>query len=194
MPGHRTPRKGLPKKALRTERLEKVKHIRLLMSSGLYQGEVTKAALAQEWGISDHTIDAYTEEASRSIQLDAEEGAPELLRRLFAMLQTISGDCVSRVQSETDEKGRSVVGHKGKMSHQAAAQYYATAIQGVGGMAALLGKDPVAFMSPKQRSIAAAGGPALGMPRQSIEIVVRHANVPDEPPHEAPKPNDPKPA
>lgn len=198
MAGHRTPRKGLPVKALRTERLGRIKTLRLLMSSGMYKGEVTKAALARDWGLSSHTVDAYAEEASRSIQLDAEEGAEELLRRLFAMSQTISADCVERVQNEIDETGRTLVGKKGKMSHQAAAQYYSTALQGIGGMAALLGKNPEAFVSPKQRTGGQGGTPGRQQgPQVVINVIAKRPPPPAAPESvaaETPPPSPPAPA
>lgn len=172
MPGHRTPRKGLPKKPLRTERLDKVKQIRLLMSTGRWRGEVTREALRVEWKMSEHTVRSYAEEASRSIQLDAEEGAEELMRRLYEVTQGVMAGCLERASDEN-------------VPNKEYTALSATALQAASGMAALLGKNPEAFMHPKTRT--GGGGGATGKPQGPNVLINVNVKRPEPPPAAAPE-------
>lgn len=185
MAGHRHPKKGFPVKALRTERLEKVKQIRLLMASGRWRGELSREALRQQWDVSEHTIRAYAEEASRSIQLDAEEGAEELIRRLYEVSQNIMAGCLERADGAD-------------VSNKEYTSLCATALQAIGGMAALTGKNPEAFISPKQRTGGQGGTPGRQQgPQVVVNVIAKRPPPPAAPetaPVPAPSPSPPAPA
>ena len=187
----RTPKTGVPV-AADTKRLSRVQTIRLLMSEGLWRGEASKESFRTKWKVSRDTVEDYAREASRSIRLDVADHPDELIQRVAAVTQSVLADMAQLIQDQVEfdeEKKRPVrtIGRKGKMSFQAYAQIQQTVLGAARDIASLADKHPGAFLPPDTSPDVA------GPTRPPVTVVVKYADVPEDPkPPEPAPPTDPQ--
>ena len=190
----RTPKKGDIPVAQETQRVSRVRTIRLLMSEFSWRNEASKMAFCQQWKCSPATMDDYVREARRTLRYDVADHPEEIVHQLACGVTARAADMVRQIedQVEQDDKGNmvSAIGKEGKMGWAAYAQLNQTILGAMSQLTSLVANHGAAFIPKEQRGDDANN---TGMP--SVQVVVKyHANAVPPAPAEAPPapPADPK--
>ena len=190
----RTPKKGDIPVAQETQRVSRVRTIRLLMSEFSWRNEASKMAFCQQWKCSPATMDDYVREARRTLRDDVADHPEALVHPLTCGATAPAADMVRNIedQVEQDDKGNTVsaIGKEGKKSWPAYAQLNQAILGAMSQLTSLVANHGGAFIPKEQRGDDANN---TGMP--SVQVVVKyHTNAVPPAPAEAPPapPADPK--
>ena len=190
----RTPKKGDIPVAQETQRVSRVRTIRLLMSEFSWRNEASKMAFCQQWKCSPATMDDYVREARRTLRYDVADHPEEIVHQIACGVTARAADMVRNIedQVEQDDKGNTVsaIGKEGKMSWPAYAQLNQAILGAMSQLTSLVANHGGAFIPKEQRGDDANN---TGMP--SVQVVVKyHTNAVPPAPAEAPPapPADPK--
>ena len=184
----RTPKKGDIPVAQETQRVSRVRTIRLLMSEFSWRNEASKMAFCQQWKCSPATMDDYVREARRTLRYDVADHPEEIVHQIACGVTARAADMVRNIedQVEQDDKGNTVsaIGKEGKMSWPAYAQLNQAILGAMSQLTSLVANHGGAFIPKEQRGDDANN---TGMP--SVQVVVKyHTNAVPPPPAETPAP------
>ncbi len=184
----RTPKKGDIPVAQETQRVSRVRTIRLLMAEWSWRNEASKMAFCQQWKCSPATMDDYVREARRTLRYDVADHPEEIVHQIACGVTARAADMVRNIedQVEQDDKGNTVsaIGKEGKMSWPAYAQLNQSILSAMSQLTSLVANHGGAFIPKEQRGDDAN---ATGMP--SVQVVVKyHANAVPPAPAETPAP------
>jgi hypothetical protein len=185
----RTPKTGDIPIASETQRISRVRTIRLLLGEGLWRNEASKIAYCRDWKCSPATMDDYVREARRSLRYDVADHPEEIVHQLACTLTARTADMIQRIDDQVEQDAEtkqtvSVIGRKGKMSWQAYAQINQTVLSALSQMTSLVTNHGAVFV-PKDKQGDAA---ATTLARPPVTVVVKYADVPEDP-----KPPEPAP-
>ena len=184
----RTPKKGDIPVAQETQRVSRVRTIRLLMSEFSWRNEASKMAFCQQWKCSPATMDDYVREARRTLRYDVADHPEEIVHQIACGVTARAADMVRNIedQVEQDDKGNTVsaIGKEGKMSWPAYAQLNQAILGAMSQLTSLVANHGGAFIPKEQRGDDANN---TGMP--SVQVVVKyHTNAVPPAPAETPAP------
>lgn len=189
----RTPKTGDIPIATETQRVSRVRTIRLLMSEFRWRNEASKMAFCREWKCSPATMDDYVREARRTLRYDVADHPEEIVHQIACGVTARAADMIQHIedQVESDEKGRTVstIGKKGKMSWQAYATLNQAVLGAMSQFTTLVTNHGGAFL-PKEKRDDSEDASTAGMP--SVQIVVKYHATAEPPAPPAETPPDPQ--
>ena len=190
----RTPKKGDIPVAQETQRVSRVRTIRLLMSEGSWRNEASKMAFCQQWECPPATMDDYVREARRTLRYDVADHPEEIVHQIACVVTARAADMISQIedQVEQNEKGEVVraIGKEGKMPWAAYAQLNQAILGAMSQFTTLVANHGAAFIPKEQRG--EPGEQNSGRPSVNITVTLAPVRPPPPDPAEAPAP-DPAP-
>ena len=186
----RTPKKGDIPVAQETQRVSRVRTIRLLMSEFSWRNEASKMAFCQQWKCSPATMDDYVREARRTLRYDVADHPEEIVHQLACGVTARAADMVRQIEDQVEDDGKgnmvSAIGKEGKMGWAAYAQLNQTILGAMSQLTSLVANHGGAFIPKEQRG--EPGDPQVsGRPIVNITVALTPPRVaPTVDPAEAP--------